>query len=147
VTKLVRVVSFHKAVSEDLLTLISEGAGKVTPVQLDRLVRRLPEIRLRVTQVEEFPQLADQVEFLAELVEDFQSGLSRNVPFVAIAEAAFSLIYLLKGVDIIPDDIPGAGFADDAAIIALVMERWKSAFLREVIARNAKDRAKPALDD
>ena len=146
-TKLVRVVSFHKAVSEDLLTLISEGARKVTPLQLDRLVRRLPEIRLRVTQVEEFPHLADQVEFLAELVEDFQSGLSRKIPFVAIAEAAFSLTYLLKGVDIIPDDIPGAGFADDAAIVALVMERWKSAFLREVIGRNAKDRAKPALDD
>ena len=146
-TKAERAASLHQAVSDELLTLISDGARKVTPVQLDRLVRRLPEIRLRVTQIEEFPQLADQVEFLSELVEDFQSGLSRNVPFVAIAEAAFSLKYLLKGVDIIPDVIPGAGFADDAAIIALVMERWKSAFLREVIDRNAKDRAKPALDD
>jgi uncharacterized membrane protein YkvA (DUF1232 family) len=147
VTKLARVANFHQAVSDDLLILISEGAGKVTPLQLDRLVRRLPEIRLRVTQIEDFPHLADQVEFLSELVEDFQSGLSRNIPFVAIAEAAFSLKYLLKGVDIIPDNIPGAGFADDAAIISLVMERWKSAFLREVMDRNAKDRAKPALDD
>jgi uncharacterized membrane protein YkvA (DUF1232 family) len=122
----------------DLNEFITDGARRITPIHLDKLVRWLPEIRLAVTQVTEFPNLADQVEFLAEIIEDFQAGLNRSIPFMAIAEAAFALFYLRRGVDIIPDVIPGSGLADDAAIITAVFERYKQPFLRQVLARNAR---------
>ena len=122
----------------DLNEFIIDGARMITPIHLDKLVRWLPEIRLAVTQVTEFPNLADQVEFLAEIIEDFQAGLNRSIPFMAIAEAAFALFYLRRGVDIIPDVIPGSGLADDAAIITAVFERYKQPFLRQVLARNAR---------
>ena len=80
----------------DLKEFIADGARRITPAHLDKLVRWLPEIRLAVTQVTEFPNLPDQVEFLAEIVEDFHAGLNRSIPFMAIAESAFALFYLRK---------------------------------------------------
>jgi uncharacterized membrane protein YkvA (DUF1232 family) len=124
---------------QDLEKFILEGARKVTPARLERLIRLLPEIRLVATQVTEFAQLPDQVEFLAQLIEDFYSGLSPEIPYTAIAEAAFALAYLRKGIDIIPDSISGVGYADDAAIINLVFETYKQPFLDHVLARKSRE--------
>jgi uncharacterized membrane protein YkvA (DUF1232 family) len=123
---------------QDLEKFIVEGARRVTPASLGRLIRLLPEIRLVATQVTEFPQLPDQVEFLAQLIEDFYSGLSPGIPYTAIAEAAFALSYLRKGIDIIPDSISGVGYADDAAIINMVFETYKQPFLDHVLARKSR---------
>jgi uncharacterized membrane protein YkvA (DUF1232 family) len=123
---------------QDLEKFIVEGARRVTPAGLGRLIRHLPEIRLVATQVTEFPQLPDQVEFLAQLIEDFYSGLSPEIPYTAIAEAAFALSYLRKGIDIIPDSISGVGYADDAAIINMVLETYKQPFLDHVLARKSR---------
>jgi uncharacterized membrane protein YkvA (DUF1232 family) len=129
---------------KDLNQFVLDGARRVTPRQVGKLVRQLPEIRLVATQVTQFPQLADQVEFLAELIEDFHSGLNQDVPYTAIAEAAFALSYLHKGVDIIPDRIPHIGYADDAAIITVVFETYKEAFLRLLVKQEKKRLARPS---
>jgi uncharacterized membrane protein YkvA (DUF1232 family) len=125
---------------QDVEKFILEGARRITPVRLERMIRQLPEIRLAATQVTEFPQLPDQVEFLAQLLEDFYSGLSPDIPYTAIAEAAFALSYLRKGIDIIPDSISGLGYADDAAIINVVFETYKQPFLDHVLARKSRDK-------
>jgi uncharacterized membrane protein YkvA (DUF1232 family) len=125
---------------QDVEKFILEGARRITPVRLERMIRQLPEIRLVATQVTEFPQLPDQVEFLAQLIEDFYSGLSPDIPYTAIAEAAFALSYLRKGIDIIPDSISGLGYADDAAIINVVFETYKQPFLDHVLARKSRDK-------
>src|SRR5258708_21825772 len=123
---------------QDLHQFILDGARRITPRYISKLIRQLPEIRLVATQVAEFPQLTDQFEFLAELIEDFHSGLNQDVPYTAIAEAAFALSYLHKGVDIIPDRIPDIGYADDAAIITVVFETYKEAFLSLLLKQENK---------
>jgi uncharacterized membrane protein YkvA (DUF1232 family) len=123
---------------QDLHQFILDGARRVTPRYVSKLIRQLPEIRLMATQVAEFPYLADQVGFLAELIEDFYSGLNHEVPYTAIAEAAFALSYLRKGADIIPDRIPDIGYADDAAIITTVFETYKKAFLKQLVRQDKK---------
>lgn len=40
-----------------------------------------------------------------------------------LAEAGVAAAYLLKGVDIIPDVVPGIGFSDDAWVVARVLQR------------------------
>ncbi len=40
-----------------------------------------------------------------------------------LAEAGAALSYVLKGIDIIPDSVPGLGLADDAWIVARVLQR------------------------
>jgi uncharacterized membrane protein YkvA (DUF1232 family) len=123
---------------QDINQLILDGARRVTPLYLGRLVRQLPDIRLVATQIVDFPHLPDQVEFLTELIEDFHSGLNQDIPYTAIAEAAFALSYLHKGVDFIPDRIPEIGYADDAAIITTVFETYKEAFLKHLVSRDRK---------
>jgi uncharacterized membrane protein YkvA (DUF1232 family) len=124
--------------NQELRDFISDGARRITPAHLDKLVRMLPKIRLSVTQVTEFPNLPDQVEFLAEMIEDFHAGLNRSMPLTAIAESAFALFYLHKATDVIPNSVPRSGYADDAAIITAVFETYKQAFLKHVLARNAR---------
>lgn len=40
-----------------------------------------------------------------------------------LAEAGAALRYVLKGVDIIPDSVPGLGLADDEWIVTRVLQR------------------------
>ena len=124
--------------NDELSEFIANGARKITPALLEKLIRWLPEIRLAVTQIADFPQLHEQVEFLTHVIEDFHSGLIKSIPYTAIAESAFALLHLRKGVDIIPDAIPGKGYADDAAIIAAVLERYKHPTLQRARSRRKK---------
>ena len=124
--------------NQELQEFITDGARRITPVHLDKLIRLLPKIRLAVNQVTDFPDLPDQVEFLAEIIEDFHAGLNRSIPFTAIAESAFALFYVRKANDLIPDSIPRSGYSDDAAIITAVFEHYKRPFLKHVLARNAR---------
>lgn len=124
---------------EDLQQFIIDGARRITPIQLEKLVRQLPEVRLAASQVMEFPQLADQVDFLSQLIEDFYSRLAPEIPYTAIAEAAFALSYLRKGIDIIPDSASGLGYADDAAIIKAVFENYKQVFLDYVLRHKSRE--------
>jgi uncharacterized membrane protein YkvA (DUF1232 family) len=128
--------------NDTLQEFLANGARKVTPALLARLVRWLPEVRLAVTQITDFPQLHEQVEFLAQIIEDFHSGLIKSIPYTAIAESAFALLYLRKGVDIIPDAIPGSGYADDAAIIAAVFENYKRPTMRRALSRDSKTKGR-----
>jgi uncharacterized membrane protein YkvA (DUF1232 family) len=123
--------------NQELQDFITDGARRITPVHLDKLIRLLPKIRLAVNQVTEFPDLPDQVEFLAEIIEDFHAGLNRSIPFTAIAESAFALFYVRKVNDLIPDSIPRSGYSD-AAVITAVFENYKRPFLKHVLARNAR---------
>jgi uncharacterized membrane protein YkvA (DUF1232 family) len=124
--------------NQELQDFITDGARRITPIHLDKLIRLLPKIRLAVNQVTDFPDLPDQVEFLAEIIEDFHAGLNRSIPFTAIAESAFALFYVRKANDLIPDSIPRSGYSDDAAIITAVFENYKRPFLKHVLARNAR---------
>jgi uncharacterized membrane protein YkvA (DUF1232 family) len=124
----------------ELHQFIAEGSRKITPAKVGKLVRQLADIRLAVTQITDYPRLADQVEFLAELIEDFHAGYNKDIPYTAIAEAAFALSYVRKAVDLVPDEIPRTGYADDAAIVTAVFENYKEVFLKHVIDRSTRKR-------
>src|SRR5680860_559742 len=50
------------------------------------------------------------------MVKDYRKGIYRNVPWFTLAAIAFSLLYILNPLDIIPDFIPGLGYVDDLAV-------------------------------
>jgi len=54
----------------------------------------------------------DSIKFL------YSAMIDPRTPFEAKAIAIAALVYLISPIDIIPDIIPGIGFADDAAAIA-----------------------------
>ncbi len=109
---------------------VNQGAAKVTPAMLLRVTRQLPRWKLEFTQIAapQFPHLVDQLEFLADAVEDFAEGAYRDLPFYAAAQAVFALTYAHKKVDIIPDLIPHSGRADDSSVVRTVLIQNEAAF-------------------
>lgn len=116
----------------DMVQFVTNGARKITPRELEEVVRVIPELRLQWTQIEteHYPNLAEQLEFLARLVEDFAAGLEKDLPFDTAAEAAFALIYFHREVDIIPDFLPDVGYLDDAQVVETVLYRHEEIFKR-----------------
>ncbi|WP_026915184.1 YkvA family protein [Christiangramia portivictoriae] len=51
------------------------------------------------------------------MLKDYRKGIYNKVPWFTIATIAFSFLYILNPLDIIPDFIPGLGYIDDLAII------------------------------
>lgn len=102
---------------------VNHGAARVTPVVMERVVPLLPIWKLEFTQINapSFPHLVDQLEFLADAVEDFAEGAYKELPFYTAAQAVFALMYAHKKVDIIPDLIPNTGRSDDSSVVRAVL--------------------------
>ena len=58
---------------------------------------------------------------LIRLVRAYIKGEYRDVPWETIVWAIAAIIYFITPIDLIPDFIPGIGFLDDAAVIALAI--------------------------
>jgi uncharacterized membrane protein YkvA (DUF1232 family) len=112
------------------IEFVEHGAALVTPVVVEKLLRYLPLWKVEFTQINapKYPHLVDQLEFLADAVEDFAEGAYKDLPFYAVAQAVFALTYAHKKVDIIPDLIPDSGRADDSSVVRAVLIRNEKAF-------------------
>ena len=85
----------------------------------------VPRLRAKAHAAEEAGQsdLRGGVTLLERaLLSDEAARASDPLP-AHLAEAGVAATYLLKGVDIIPDMVPGIGFSDDAWIVARVLQR------------------------
>ncbi len=107
----------------ELSQFIQRGAERVTPRILDNLLHRLPILKLEFTQIKApaFPHLIDQLEFLADALEDAVEKAYLDLPLHAIASIAYALIYSHKVSDLIPDHIIHMGHADDSAVVRAVL--------------------------
>jgi uncharacterized membrane protein YkvA (DUF1232 family) len=109
---------------------VNNGASFITPRIVDTILRQLPIWKVEFTQINapKFPHLINQLEFLADAVEDFAEGAYKDLPFYAVAQAVFALMYAHKKVDIIPDLIPNLGRADDSSVVRAVIIQNEKVF-------------------
>ena len=109
---------------------VNNGAAYITPRIVDTILRQLPIWKVEFTQINapKFPHLINQLEFLADAVEDFAEGAYKDLPFCAVAQAVFALMYAHKKVDIIPDLIPNLGRADDSSVVRAVIIQNEKVF-------------------
>jgi uncharacterized membrane protein YkvA (DUF1232 family) len=114
----------------EIVEFVNRGAASITPAVVDKVMRFLPQWKLEFTQINEplFPHLAGQLDFLADAVEDFAEGAYKELPFYAIAQATFALIYAHKKVGIIPDAILNLGRADDSSVVRAALIQNEKAF-------------------
>ena len=114
----------------EIVDFVNRGAATVTPSVVDKVMRALPQWKLEFTQIYEplFPHLGEQLEFLANAVEDYAEGAYKDLPFYAIAQATFALIYAHKKVGIIPDAVLNLGRADDSSVVRAVLIPNEKAF-------------------
>ena len=111
---------------------VNHGAAHVTPRVIEQVVRHLPLWKVEFTQINapKFPHLVDQLEFLADAVEDVFEGAYKDLPYFALAQAVFALTYAHKKVDVIPDLIPDMGRADDSSVVRAVLIQNEKSFAK-----------------
>ena len=114
----------------EIAKFVNTAAANITPVIAEKVLRQLPQWKLEFTQISapQFPHLVDQLEFLADVVEDAVEGVYKDLPYMAIAQAVFALLYAHKKMGIIPDSILELGRADDSSVVRAVLIQNEKAF-------------------
>jgi uncharacterized membrane protein YkvA (DUF1232 family) len=114
----------------DIAKFVRHGAAQITPRILSGIYKKLPLLKMEFTQINapKFPHLVEQLEFLADVVEDFAENADTDVPLVAVAGAAFALVYAHRQVDLIPDTSPEFGLADESSVVRAVLIEHEKAF-------------------
>lgn len=123
----------------EIANFLNRGAAAITPAIVEKVLRQLPQWKLEFTQIHAplFPHLVDQLEFLADAVEDTAEGAYKELPYFAVAEAVFALVYAHKKVGIIPDSVLNLGRADDSGIVRAVLIQNEKAFALYAAAQGA----------
>jgi len=113
----------HNLDMAEIVQFVHNGASRVSPQVLKGVHRKLPFLKVEFATINapKFPHLVDQLEFLADLVEDFVDGEADEVPYMTIAAAAFALIYAHRQLDLIPNSVPDLGHADDSGVVRAVL--------------------------
>jgi uncharacterized membrane protein YkvA (DUF1232 family) len=114
----------------EIVKFVNTGAADVTPAMAEKLLRHLPQWKLEFTQINapKFPHLVDQLEFLADAVEDAVEGAYKDLPYQAVAQAVFVLVYAHKKLGVIPDSLMDLGRADDSSVVRAVLIQNEKAF-------------------
>lgn len=114
----------------EIVKFLNNGAASITPAIAEKVMRQLPQWKLEFTQIHAplFPHLVDQLEFLADAIEDAIEGAYKELPFYAIAQAVFALVYSHKKLGIIPDSVLNLGYADDSSVVRAVLIQNEKAF-------------------
>ena len=107
----------------EIAKFVHHGTARITPGILKGVHKKLPYLKLEFAEINapKFPHLVNQLEFLADVVEDFLDGAADDIPYVTAAAAAFALVYAHRQYDLIPDDFPELGRADDSGVVRAVL--------------------------
>ncbi len=114
----------------EIAKFVNNGALSITPGIAEKVLRQLPQWKLEFTQINAplFPHLVDQLEFLADAAEDALEGAYKELPYAALAQTIFALVYAHKKVGIIPDSVLNLGYADNSSIVRAVLIQNEKAF-------------------
>ena len=118
------LASYMTYVSEEGINLdrfVEHGGRLLGPDDAESLTSNLADLHEKISAVRErHPRLAHQLSFLVELF--YKAGPALE-PETARNETVFGLLYALKEMDLMPDDMPEVGFLDDAAVTEVVLSR------------------------
>lgn len=114
----------------EIAKFVNNGSSSVTPAMAEKILHHLPQWKLEFTQIHapKFPHLVDQLEFLADAVEDAIEGAYKDLPYIAVAQSVFALLYAHKKMGIIPESILELGRADDSSVVRAVLIQNEKAF-------------------
>jgi uncharacterized membrane protein YkvA (DUF1232 family) len=114
----------------EIAKFVNHGSSSITPAVAEKVLRLLPQWKLEFTQISapQFPHLVDQLEFLADAVEDATEGAYKDLPYAAVAQAVFALLYAHKKMSILPESFLELGRADDSSVVRAALIQNEKAF-------------------
>lgn len=109
--------------SANIQDFVVQGGQAVTAGEVAAFRNHLAAYKLKAEtlELEGQPLLREAVQFLLRYIEDVLDDVFVPADFAALPEAVFAVRYVAKGVDIIPDSVPGIGWTDDAAVVGAVI--------------------------
>jgi uncharacterized membrane protein YkvA (DUF1232 family) len=121
----------------ELAEFVHRGAAKITPQILRGVYKKLPMLKVEFAQIHapKFPHLVSQLQFLANVVEDFAEDKAEDLSYFAAASACYAIIYAQRQWDLIPDSVPDVGLADDSGVVRVVLiehERALSKYAQKI---------------
>jgi uncharacterized membrane protein YkvA (DUF1232 family) len=122
-----------------IVEFVNGGAALITPTVTEKVLRHLPMWKAEFAQIHapKFPHLVDQLEFLADAVEDFAEGAYKELPYTALSQAVFALVYAHKKTGFIPDYVSGMGRADCSSVVRAVLIQNEKSFAVYAAAQDA----------
>jgi hypothetical protein len=114
----------------EIAKFVNNGSTGITPAIAEKVLRQLPQWKLEFTQINapKFPHLVDQLEFLADAIEDAVEGAYKELPYAAVAQAVFALLYAHKKMGVIPESVLELGGADNSSVVRAVLIQNEKAF-------------------
>jgi uncharacterized membrane protein YkvA (DUF1232 family) len=114
----------------EIAKFVTNGSTSITPAIAEKVLRHLPQWKLEFTQIHapRFPHLVDQLEFLADAVEDALEGAYKDLPYAAMSQAVFALLYAHKKHGIIPESVLDLGRGDDSSVVRAALIQNEKAF-------------------
>jgi len=114
----------------EIANLVYRGTSAITPNILKGVHKKLPFLKLKFTEFDDpaFPHLTDQLEFLADVVEDFAEGVEDDLPYATAAASVFALLYAHRHLDLVPHAVPETELADDSAVVRAVLVEHEKVF-------------------
>ncbi len=96
---------------------IKSGAAKIKDGDLEVAADNQEEISDKILNSGTLRKYAELAKVMFGMLQDYRKGIYKDVPWFTIASIAFSLLYVLNPMDIVPDFIPGLGYIDDFAVL------------------------------
>lgn len=106
-------------------TYVEQGGALVTPHALTGLRALRRPLEAKLAALDRDSRLRARLEILALYLDECAAERATLSP--AIRQAAFALLYFLKGFDRIPDTVPEIGLLDDALVVQIVLQRHDAA--------------------
>lgn len=114
----------------EIANLVQRGTAAITPNILKGVHKKLPFLKLKFTELDDpaYPHLTDQLEFLADVVEDFAEGVEEDMPYAVVAASVFALLYAHRQLDMIPGACPENGESSDSPVVRAVLVEHEKVF-------------------
>ena len=88
----------------------------------DAFDKFLKNIEATLKKIPNVGNLLSDIPLLVSLVKSYVEGEYKEIPYNTIVAVVATLLYVISPIDLIPDFIPGLGFADDAAAVAFCVK-------------------------
>jgi len=96
--------------------------------KLERIISKEKIIKSKLMSLDpsKYLGLISNISLLFNCLKDYWEGGYKEIPWATITAIAFALLYFINPFDMIPDFIPGVGYIDDSAVIAMVISGIKN---------------------
>ncbi|MDR5591795.1 YkvA family protein [Christiangramia sp. SM2212] len=103
-----------KKINEDL---VKTEVAKIDEDDVTIAMDSQEEVDAKINNSGLLQKYSELAKVMYGMLKDYRRGVYNKVPWFTIATIAFSFLYILNPLDIIPDFVPGLGYIDDMAII------------------------------